>query len=214
MRVGIASHGATGHIYPLLSFADVLLTAGHDVIILTGSDLVPWLTGLGYAAEAVGESIGWGVAQVQSRFPELTTSLPADQAWRMDAELFADALPRAMAPALIRAFKPRRPDLVLYESTNLGAVLAAAELSIPAVCLDLWAVGRWHVKPAELEHRVRAVWAERSALALTLDPLLVGRIWIPRRPRSASRPRPKATASGCLHARLHGAIRGPRSPPG
>ena len=166
------------------------------------------------AAEAVGESIGWGVAQVQSRFPELTTSLPADQAWRMDAELFADALPRAMAPALIRAFKPRRPDLVLYESTNLGAVLAAAELSIPAVCLDLWAVGRWHVKPAELEHRVRAVWAERSALALTLDPLLVGRIWIPRRPRSASRPRPKATASGCLHARLHGAIRGPRSPPG
>ena len=99
MRVGIASHGATGHIYPLLSFADVLLAAGHDVIILTGSDLVPWLTGLGYAAEAVGESIGWGVAQVQSRFPELTTSLPADQAWRMDAELFADALPRAMAPA-------------------------------------------------------------------------------------------------------------------
>jgi UDP:flavonoid glycosyltransferase YjiC (YdhE family) len=142
MRVGIASYGATGHIYPLLSFADVLLAAGHDVIILTGSDLVPWLTGLAYAAEAVGESIGWGVAQVQSRFPELTTSLPADHAWRMDAELFADALPRVMAPALIRAFKPRRPDLVLYESTNLGAVLAAAELSIPAVCLDLWASRR------------------------------------------------------------------------
>jgi UDP:flavonoid glycosyltransferase YjiC (YdhE family) len=60
MRVGIASYGATGHIYPLLSFADVLLAAGHDVIILTSSDLVPWLTGLAYAAEAVGESIGLG----------------------------------------------------------------------------------------------------------------------------------------------------------
>jgi UDP:flavonoid glycosyltransferase YjiC (YdhE family) len=36
MRVGVASHGATGHIYPLLSFADVLLAADHDVIILTG----------------------------------------------------------------------------------------------------------------------------------------------------------------------------------
>ena len=146
MRVGIASHGATGHIYPLLSFADVLLAAGHDVIILTGSDLVPWLTGLGYAAEAVGEAIGWGVAQVQSRFPELTTTLPADQAWRMDAELFAAALPRAMTPALVTAFQSRRPDLVLYESTNLGAVLAAAEVGLPAVCLDLWAVGRWHVE--------------------------------------------------------------------
>jgi hypothetical protein len=155
-----------------------------------------------------------GVAQVQSRFPELTTSLPADQAWRMDAELFADALPRSMALALIRAFKPRRPDLVLYESTNLGAVLAAAELSIPAVCLDLWAVGHWHVKPAELEHRVRAVWAERSALPLTLDPLF-GRAHLDPAPAlSASRPQPKATASGCLHARLHGAIRGHRSPHG
>ena len=27
---------------------------------------------------------------------------------------------------------------------------------------DLWAVGRWHIKPDELEQRVRAVWAERS----------------------------------------------------
>jgi hypothetical protein len=41
MRVGVASHGATGHIYPLLGFTDVLLAAGHEVIILTGSDLVP-----------------------------------------------------------------------------------------------------------------------------------------------------------------------------
>jgi UDP:flavonoid glycosyltransferase YjiC (YdhE family) len=60
MRVGVASHGATGHIYPLLGFADVLVAAGHDVIILTGSNLVPWLADLGYAAEAVGETIGWG----------------------------------------------------------------------------------------------------------------------------------------------------------
>ena len=171
MRVGVASHGATGHIYPLLGFTDALLAAGHEVIILTGSDLVPWLTDLGYAAEAVGETIGWGAAQVQSRYPELTTSLPAEQSWRFDAELFADALPRAMAPALVTAFESGRPDLVLYESTNLGAVLAAAEVGIPAVCLDLWAVGGWHVKSDELERRVRAVWAERS-VPLTLDPLL------------------------------------------
>ena len=28
MRVGVASYGDTGHIYPLLGFADVLLAAG------------------------------------------------------------------------------------------------------------------------------------------------------------------------------------------
>jgi UDP-glucoronosyl and UDP-glucosyl transferase len=195
MLVGVASHGATGHIYPLLGFADALLVAGHDVIILTGSDLVPWLTDLGYAAEAVGEPIGWGVAQVQSRFPELTTSMPAEQAWRLDAELFADALPRAMTPALITAFESRRPDLVLYESTNLGAVLAAAELNIPAVCVGLWAVGRWHVEPAELEQRVRAVWVERSALPLNLDPLL-GRAHLDPAPPSLRNP--AATEGGSI----------------
>jgi UDP:flavonoid glycosyltransferase YjiC (YdhE family) len=172
MLVGVASQGATGHIYPVLGFADALLAAGHEVIIFTGSNLVPWLTDLGYAAEPAGETTGWGVAQVQSRFPDLTTSMPADQAWRLDAELFADALPRAMAPALVTAFESRRPDLVLYESTSFGALLAAAELGIPAVCVDLWAVGRWHVEPSELEQRVRGVWAERSVLPLTPDPLL------------------------------------------
>jgi Erythromycin biosynthesis protein CIII-like, C-terminal domain/Erythromycin biosynthesis protein CIII-like, N-terminal domain len=187
MLVGVASHGATGHIYPLLGFADTLQAAGHDVVILTGSNLVPWLTDLGYAAEPVGETIGWGVDQVQSRFPELTTSMPAQQAWRLDAELFADALPRVMAPALVTAFESRRPDLVLYESTNLGAVLAAAELGIPAVSVDLWAVGRWHVERAELEQRVRAVWAERSALPLTLDPLL-GRAHLDPAPASLRNP--------------------------
>jgi hypothetical protein len=86
--------------------------------------------------------VGGGSGPVE--VPELTTSLPADQAWRMDAELFADALPRAMAPALITALESRRPDLVLYESTNLGAVLAAAELSIPRRCVLIygpWAAG-------------------------------------------------------------------------
>jgi UDP:flavonoid glycosyltransferase YjiC (YdhE family) len=187
MRVGVASHGAIGHIYPLLGFADALLVAGHDVIILTSSDLTALLTELGYAAEAVGETVGWGLAQVQSRYPELTTTLPAEQAWRLDAELFADALPRAMAPALVTAFSSRRPDLVLYESTNLGAALAAAELDIPAVCLDLWAVGCWHVKRSELAQRISAVWAERSAVPLTFDPLL-GRAHLDPAPPSLRNP--------------------------
>jgi hypothetical protein len=91
-----------------------------------------------------------------------------------------------MAPALVTAFESGRPDLVLYESTNLGAVLAAAELGIPAVCLDLWAVGGWHVKSDELERRVRAVWAERS-VPLTLDPLL-GRAHLDSAPPSLRLP--------------------------
>ena len=92
-----------------------------------------------------------------------------------------------MAPALVTAFSSRRPDLVLYESTNLGAALAAAELDIPAVCLDLWAVGCWHVKRSELAQRISAVWAERSAVPLTFDPLL-GRAHLDPAPPSLRNP--------------------------
>jgi hypothetical protein len=140
--------------------------------------------------------------------------MAAEQAWRLDAELFADALPRAMAPALVTAFESRRPDLVLYESTSFGAVLAAAELSIPVACLDLWAVGRWHVKPAELEQRVRAVWAERSALPLTFDPLL-GLAHLDPAPPSLRIP--GATEGNSIRPptrQSRGVIRGHRSPPG
>ena len=63
-----------------------------------------------------------------------------------------------MASALVTAFESDRPDLVLYESTNLG-VLAAAEVGIPAVCL-ICGVGV--VKSDELERRV-AVWAEAQS---------------------------------------------------
>jgi UDP:flavonoid glycosyltransferase YjiC (YdhE family) len=77
--------------------------------------------------------------------------------------------------------------LVLYESTNLGAALAAAELDIPAVCLDLWAVGCWHVKRSDLAQRISAVWAERSAVPLTFDPLL-GRAHLDPAPPSLRNP--------------------------
>ena len=48
-------------------------------------------------------------------------------------------------------------------------------------------MGRWHVKPAELEQRLLAVWAERSALPLTLDPLL-GRAHLDPAPASLRMP--------------------------
>jgi hypothetical protein len=61
--------------------------------------------------------------------------------------------------------------LVIYESTAFGAVLAAAEVGLPVACLDLWAVGRWHVDRRELEARVRAVWADRTDAPLLIDPI-------------------------------------------
>lgn len=171
MHVVLAGQSATGHVYPLLSLADALRAAGHGVSFATTADLVPWLNELGYRASPVGQTIPWALAQVQARSPELTSDLPPGEAWRLDAELFADALPRSTTPDLVELLSALRPDLVVYESTAFGAVLAAAEVGIPVVCLDLWAVGHWHVDRGELEGRVRAVWADRTGAPLRVDPI-------------------------------------------
>ena len=167
----LAGHSATGHLYPLLSLADALRRAGHDVSFVTTADAVPWLVGLGYPAYGAGKTIGEALGAVQARFPDLTTNLPPDQAWRLDAELFAGALPRANTEPLIAAFTRLEPDLVIFESANFAALLAAAQLDTPAVCLDLWAVGHWHVPEAELENRAREVWASQTSATFPTDPL-------------------------------------------
>ncbi len=171
-RIVLAAHSATGHLYPLLSLAEALRNADHDVRFVTTADAVPWLEGLGYSAYGCGKTIGEALGDVQARFPDLTTQLPPQEAWRLDAELFADALPRANTEPLIAVLSRIEPDLVVFESANLAALLAAAHLQIPAVCLDLWAVGHWHVPEVELENRLRTVWAGQASASFPTDPLL------------------------------------------
>ena len=171
MQVVLATNAATGHVYPLLGLADALRGDGHAVTFVTTADMTGWLEGLGFATRSAGDTIWTAVAAVQQREPGLTTDLPPDEAWRLDAELFAYELPRRNAIPLAQAIGDLHPDLVVFESANLGALFAAARLGIPAVCLDLWAVGRWHVPQSELESRLRAAWAEISTDPLLVDPV-------------------------------------------
>lgn len=198
MRVVLAGHAATGHIYPLLPWAHALVEAGHEVVFTTGVEFVPRLEDLGYRALAVGESIPWAVARVQEQFPGLTTSLPEQDAWKLDLALFADALPRSTWPAALDAFEELRPDLVIYEASNLGAMLAAAELGLPAVCVGLWAVGRWHVPEAALTERVLALWSERQSSPLPVHPVFGTRYLDPSPPGL----RPSADGDDAMTSRL------------
>jgi UDP:flavonoid glycosyltransferase YjiC (YdhE family) len=171
MRVVLASQAATGHVHPLMPWAQALRDAGHEVHFTIGAELVPWLEELGFRAHPVGESIPWALARVQERFPDLTTSLPAGEAWKLDLALFADVLPRSVWPATVEALEQIRPDVVIYEASNLGAVLAAAQLGLPAACCGLWAVGRWHVDESVIADRILALWSESRADPLPVDPL-------------------------------------------
>ena len=182
MRVVLASHAATGHIVPLMPWADALTDAGHDVVFTTGVEFVPWLEDRGFRALAVGESIPWAVARVQEQFPALATSLPEKEAWKLDLALFADALPRSIWPATVDALEEIRPDLVIYEASNLGVLLAAAEVGVPTACVGLWAVGRWHVPETAITERVLALWSERRSGPLSVHPLYGGRYLDPSPP--------------------------------
>ena len=194
LRVVLATNAATGHVYPLLGLAEALRADGHAVTFVTTADLTAWLEGLGFATRTAGETIWTAVGAVQERDPDLTTHLPRDEAWRLDAELFAFELPRRNTIPLAEVIGDLHPDLVVFESANLGARLAASRLGIPAVCLDLWAAGRWHVPQSELEARLRAAWAEVSTDPLPVDPLY-GVARLDPAPPSLTAPRPDSGGS-------------------
>lgn len=183
MRVMMGSQVATGHLYPLMPLATALRDAGHEVIFAVGGEPVSLLTELGYPTYTGGESIGWAVPQILARSPELSTSMPRAEAWRLDAELFADVLPRAGVTPMRTLLTERQPDLVIFESTFLAGSLAAAELGIPAVCFSLWGTGHWHLHESELRDRVDQIWVERNGEA-PVEGLLTGRTLLDPAPPS------------------------------
>jgi UDP:flavonoid glycosyltransferase YjiC (YdhE family) len=167
MRVVFSSLPAYGHLYPLIPLATACAEAGHEVTIATGQPFagrVPFPTVL-----CVSEGTGFEMfeAEAARRNPD-----PADPG-SFPATLFGDVCASHTAANLIDVFSKDRPDLVVYEVSNVGAAVAADVLGIPAVAfgLGLWNpfLARWHDTAAAVQsHR----WeTPPSLLGDYLDPM-------------------------------------------
>jgi UDP:flavonoid glycosyltransferase YjiC (YdhE family) len=131
--VVFAALPAYGHLYPLMPLALATAEAGHRVTVATGAhfaDALPLPTVRAFPDHA---TLSWLEQQTALRFV-------AEEGIGFGVRMFADVAANTAAETLLPLWDEQRPDLVVLESGNLGAAVAAHVLGIPAVAV---AVGVW-----------------------------------------------------------------------
>jgi UDP:flavonoid glycosyltransferase YjiC (YdhE family) len=162
VRILFTCRPAYGHLFPLLPLANAAAEAGHDVVFGTGEAFVPKVRDLGFEVHRAGIGIGEAEAEAKKRHGE--------DAGFMDVgiTMFAELLPRSLLDDLTPLLPELRPDLVVYEMSDVGAGVAARRAGIPAVSV---VIGR--SMPPELmavaAERLRPLWGTLPSDALFGD---------------------------------------------
>ncbi|MGZ8737920.1 MAG: glycosyltransferase [Nocardioides sp.] len=133
MDVVFAALPAYGHLYPLMPLATETAAAGHRVTVATGElfvDTLPLPTVKAFPDHA---TLSWVEQETARRHT-------AGEGLSFGVRMFADVAANTSAEGLLALWDERRPELVVLESGNVGAAVAAHILGIPAVAV---AVGVW-----------------------------------------------------------------------
>ncbi|HEX7303764.1 glycosyltransferase [Lentzea sp.] len=155
MRILFSCRPAYGHLFPLVPLARAAGEAGHDVVFATGLGFVDRVRALGFEAHAAGISVAEAETEARTRHPgaDVVTVLVA---------MFADVLPRATLAGLAPLLPRVRPDLVVYEQSDVGAAKAARDAGIPFVSHVIGRSMPPEVQAAAAEH-MAWLWDEQPA---------------------------------------------------
>lgn len=162
MRVLISSTKFLGHLNPLLPYCDALKKLGHEVAVAAPADASVRLAQAGLLHLPVGEPTQ----------DELDAALRAiDAASGAEAVMAAIAgaflgLTHSVMPDLSRIIADWQPDLVVRESLELGALVAAAAAGLPCCRVGV------HCGQGEMDfvpHLVTGVDRLRKAAGLPAD---------------------------------------------
>ncbi|OLF15461.1 glycosyltransferase [Actinophytocola xanthii] len=148
MRLLFSARPAHGHLHPLLPLALAARAAGHEVTFATGAAFLPRLRQEGFEVHEAGIGVAEAEAEARRRCGDGADPI------ELILTMFTDVLPRRTSTDLDPVLADRRPDLVVYEQSDVGAVAAARRAGVPAVS---------HIIGRSLPDPVRARAAERLA---------------------------------------------------
>ncbi|MET0677376.1 MAG: nucleotide disphospho-sugar-binding domain-containing protein, partial [Bradyrhizobium sp.] len=122
MNVLMASTPATGHLNPVLGVARDLLSAGHEVTVLSGSTLRSRIEAAGAAFRAFPAAADLDLTDIVSIVPELRTMAPGPEQGRLTGRrVFVDPIP-AQYEGLQQAIHECRPDVIVGDNTIFGVL--------------------------------------------------------------------------------------------
>lgn len=126
MRILFSCRPAYGHLYPLMPLAIAARDAGHEVIFGTGEAFVDKVRALGFDTYKVGAAIGDAGEEAVRRHG-------AENVIDVALAMFGEILPQATIADLTPLLGRLRPDLVVYEMSDIGAATAARRAGIPVL---------------------------------------------------------------------------------
>ncbi|GAA4771424.1 glycosyltransferase [Streptomyces sanyensis] len=139
MRVLFTTTPAPGHLHPLVPLAHAAVAAGHEVAFATGASMVPAVEAMGFRAFPAGLGRDGDGDEEFRKLKEAARGLPPVGV-EMDRIAVAGVLygvrTRRMAPDLVALAERWRPDIMVRDSYEAGAAVAAERLGIPHAALD------------------------------------------------------------------------------
>jgi UDP:flavonoid glycosyltransferase YjiC (YdhE family) len=127
-RILIAATGGTGHVAPLLPFADAFARRGDDVLLIGPPSLAETVRHTGHRVRTGAAPPADELAAIWSRVPTVSR---AAAAILVDREIFGRLSTAAMLSTMVRTCREWRPDLVLREPCEYASVVTADSEGIP-----------------------------------------------------------------------------------
>lgn len=134
MRILFSALPSHGHTYPLIPLATAAREAGHHVVFATGESLHPSIVAAGLEPVAAGTSIPEAATEVvRDKGLGNPFELEEEQRLQLMSTVFGSVLPRRFVNDLHDVLRSSRFDLVVHESGNSGAGLAAMLAEVPGL---------------------------------------------------------------------------------
>ena len=135
MRVLVTCISAYGHLQPLLPLAQALVNAGHEVAIATGPDMRRRAQAAGFTTFQAGIGADVAFGRLAERYPdqEYNRLAPSDILDWYLPHLFGEVMAPSMLDDLEPLVRSWQPDVILHDTWELAAPIAAAGAGIPSV---------------------------------------------------------------------------------
>lgn len=138
MRILIAATPGIGHAFPTVPLAWALRLAGHEVLYATGGDAVA-VRNSGHQVEDVcpGKTVVSMVQETFTKHPELAARYAEVDHSSFEATQRFYAVLMNHQPDVVDRYvqvaREWKPDAIVFSSLNIGGLLAAGKLGVPAI---------------------------------------------------------------------------------
>ncbi|HET6173674.1 MAG TPA: glycosyltransferase [Gaiellales bacterium] len=124
MRILFTFAGGSGHLEPLVPIARAASAGGHEVAFAGRPLMIPAVRALGFSAHAIGTDSGLAPERLPLREPDPERE---DEVLR---DGFARRIARERAQGLLPLCGQWRPDLLVCDETDFGAIVVAERLGL------------------------------------------------------------------------------------